>query len=188
MVFDRVTLINIYDVLKSINENENRVSSILVNHTSKYGTKTLPKFTNVAQLKGFINENYKFITIDGTKTCITCNEGIFTLLRFSIVDGNDSSIVVSNVRNEYVVPKGEKINRISKKILRELSSNTTKLISIFNSYACFPYIQNQLNYIDNVPYEYIEVIRNAQYSNLIDNYYLKTKRSDFSARTKSICS
>lgn len=187
MVFDRITLTNIYDVLKDINENENRVSSILVNHTSKYGTKTLPKFTNVAQLKGFINENYKFISIDGNKSCITCNEGIFTLLRFNIVDGTDSSIVISNVRNEFVTPKGSKLNKISIKSLRELASKTSDLTRIYHSYACFPYIQDPLEYIQGFPYDYIEVISNSHYTNLINNYYIKTKRSDIPARTKSSC-
>jgi len=187
MVFDRITLISIYDVLKTINENENRVSSILLNHTSKYGTKTLPKFNNVAELRDFVNKNYRFITIDGIKTCITCNEGLFTLLRFSVVDGDDSSIVVSNVRNEFVIPKGKKLNGTSKKILKELSATLAKLISIFNSYVCFPYIQNQPEYVVNTPYEYIQIIRNVHYTNLIRNYYIKTKRSDFPARTKTIC-
>jgi len=187
MVFDRVTLINIYDVLKNINENENRVSSILLNHTSKYGTKTLPKFNNVAQLRGFINDNYPFISVDGTKSCITCNEGIYTLLRFNVVDGSDSSIMVNNVRGNFETTKGSKLNAISKKDLAQLSRKTGELVNILNQYACFPYISPMQEYIIGSPFEYIEIIRNSHYNNLIENYYMQTKRSDFSSRTKSPC-
>lgn len=187
MVFDRATLVYIYDVLKEINENENRVSSILLNHTSKYGTKTLPKFKNVAQLRGFINDKYPYVNVDGTKECITCNEGIFTLLRFEVVDGRDSSIIVNNVRNTFEIPKNKKLNNLSIKRLKQLTRDLAELRRLYETYACFPYIQNQSMYIEPIPYDYIEIIRNIHYNNFVLNYYLKTKRSDIPARTKSAC-
>ena len=45
MVFDRISLIEAYKVLKTVNENDGPVSKILFNKTAFYGTKTQPDLT-----------------------------------------------------------------------------------------------------------------------------------------------
>ena len=60
MVFDRISLIKIYDTLKIVEDNDSPVSNILLNRTSEYGTKTVPRFKTLADLKVFIEDKYPF--------------------------------------------------------------------------------------------------------------------------------
>ena len=51
MVFDRISLIAIYDVLQTVNDNDGVVSNILMNKSSINGTKSAPKIQSLQELK-----------------------------------------------------------------------------------------------------------------------------------------
>ena len=74
MVFDRISLIEAYKVLKTVNENDGPVSKILFNKTAFYGTKTQPRFDSVAELRTFIETNYAYNWHNEDCECATGDE------------------------------------------------------------------------------------------------------------------
>jgi hypothetical protein len=173
MVFERITLIDIYDTLKSIETNENKVSSILINRTSTYGTKTFPRFENLSALKKFINDNYPYRKIDDPEQeCFTCNEGLTTLLNFSISDSGDS-VFINNLRKGLESAKENVLNKTSKDALQNLFANRTRLENIFIKYLCYT-TQSGIE-------------SNRFYDTLIEEYYRQTRRPDFPGYRKVIC-
>ena len=185
MVFERITLIDIYDTLSVIETNEKRISSILINRNSKYGTKTFPRFENLAALKKFITNNYPYRKIDNQECeCYTCNEGLTTLLNFSIQDTEDV-IFVNNLRKSLESAKENLLNKTSTLALINLFKNRSIIENLFNKFVCYGYIEPQPTYFN--PCEYVDFITNDQYHILIDKYYTKTRRSDFPGYKKIEC-
>jgi hypothetical protein len=180
MILDRISLIAVYDVLKIINENDGLVSNIFMNRATIYGTKTVPKMANIAELKQFIEDNYPYITWNPECECATCNEGVYTLLSFSIhLKGQRDAIFVNNLRKKFESAKTTFLNDLSVKASDSLFRTNDTLHDLRRSYVCFPYINtlNSMTYTN--PCEYIEIIKNDIYINMIDTYYKRTKRPDF---------
>lgn len=178
MVFDRISLIAIYDLLKTINENDGVVSNILMNRSSLYGTKTAPKIQNVAELRSFINENYPYITWNSDCQCPTCNEGVFHLLAFTVhLKDSKHAIFVNNIRNKFESAKETQLNELSVKACNSLFLFDNMISDLKRTHVCFPYMAQQDLYVD--PCQYIEIIANDAYHKAIDLYYLRTKRPDF---------
>jgi len=185
MVFERISLINIYDTLQAIETNEKKVTSILINRNSKFGTKTFPRFENLAALNKFIIENYPYRKIDNPECeCFTCNEGMMSLLNFSI-DDNEDKIFINNMRKEFESSKEVSINKTSVNALKKLFKQQIELENLFAKFVCYSYIAPQQEYVD--PCEYIEFITNKFYHTLIDKYYKQTRRSDFPGYKRVIC-
>lgn len=185
MLFDRITLTKIYDALKTVDSNDDRVSSILIHRISKYGTKTLPRFENVEQLRVFINDNFPFVNQgEDYCGCLTCKEGFFELLNFKVDDFEDTFMFINNLRRDFESGKGSRLNGLSVKALQRLFRESTYVKSLFDGYVCFPYIEDPGEYTD--PCEYIEIIKNRQYTNALNLYY-ETKRADMPRLTKKPC-
>lgn len=185
MVFDRITLTNIYDALKTVDENDNRISSILIHRITKYGTKTLPRFKNIEAFRTYINDTYPFVTKgDDYCGCLTCKEGFFELLNFKVKDIEDTSMFVNNLRREFESSKGLRLNGMSVNALKSLFRQNNYTKSLFEGYVCFPYIQDPELYTN--PCEYIEIIKNIQYTNALTLYF-ETRRADMPRTTKSPC-
>lgn len=197
MVFDRITLINAYNTLKLSQDNDGDVRNILFNKTSKYGTKTVPRFKNLKDLKDFINNKYPYWNTCG---CATKNENIWTLLAFEVYsrpEDLDKDIIkennkrrnikvqpaskhatfVNNMRQGYESQKVRFQNSLSIKKTNATFSKDIDLLHLFNNYFCFPYIENQEQYVD--PCEYVEIIKNDSYIALINNYYKLTRTREF---------
>ena len=73
MVTDRISLTYIKKALETVEENNGKIDSILLNRTSNYGTKTVPRFNTTLELKKFIEELYKY-SIPSNCSCHTKNE------------------------------------------------------------------------------------------------------------------
>jgi hypothetical protein len=185
MVFERITLIDIYDTLKVVETNEKRVSSILINRSSKYGTKTLPRFDNLAQLKKYIIDNYPYRKVDNPECeCYTCNEGITLLLNFSVDDIEDR-VFVNNLRIEFESAKAGVLNQTSVKAIQQLFSRWRLLQQLYSKFVCYGYVQPQPTYWN--PCEYTQFITNQYYADLIDKYYKATRRADFPGERRMNC-
>jgi len=180
MVLDRISLIAVYDVLKTINENDGIVSNIFMNRSSIYGSKTVPKFANILELKAFIEANYPYISWNPECECATCNEGVYTLLSFNVqLKGQRDAIFVNNLRKKFESAKVKQLNDLSVRATDTLFKTNDDLHELRRNYVCFPYINTTAGMTYTNPCEYIEIIRNGYYSTLIDTYYKKTKRADF---------
>lgn len=199
MVFDRITLINAYNTLKLSQDNDGDVRNILFNKTSKYGTKTVPRFKNLNDLKDFINNKYPYV-ISNECVCITKNENIWTLLAFEVYsrpeDLNKDIIkesnkrrnikvqpvskhatFVNNMRQGYESQKVRFQNSLGIKKTNATFSKDIDLLHLFNNYLCLPYIKNQEQYVD--PCGYVEIIKNDSYIDLVNNYYKLTRTREF---------
>lgn len=176
MIFDRISLVSIYDTLKIVDDNDGPVSEILLNRTANYGTKTIKRFKNIAELKSFIEEMYPFSIWDPECTCGTCNEGIYHILAFKVYLTNEKhAIFVNNMRQDFESAKGTQLNGISVKKLSELFKLNNLLAQLKEDYTCFPYIRVPGEYTD--PCDYIEIIKNKSYEDLILLYNSTTKKS-----------
>jgi hypothetical protein len=185
MVFERITLIDIYDTLKRIETNEKKVTSILINRTSKFGVKTFPRFADLDELKEFINNNYPYRMLNHPECeCYTCNEGIALLLNFSVDDIEDR-VFVNNLRLEFESAKESVLNQTSVNAIDRLIKRWKLLQILYSKFVCFGYIQPQPTYWN--PCEYAEFITNQYYNDLIDKYYKATRRFDFPARKRMSC-
>jgi hypothetical protein len=180
MVFDRISLIAIYDVLRIANENDGPVSNILMNRSSYYGTKTVRKLNSIAELKTFIEDNYPYINWNPECECATCNEGLYNLLSFTIHPrGERHAIFVNNLRESFESAKEARLNELTVNYCDNLFKNANILKSLKKTYVCFPYINSLdgLQYIN--PCDYIELIKNEAYNTVIERFYKATKRNDF---------
>jgi hypothetical protein len=178
MIFDRISLIAIYDALKIVDDNDGPVSEILLNKSGQYGTKTLPRFSNIEALKTFIEETYAYQIWDPECSCGTANESLYNVLAFKVyLTGKKHAIFVNNMRLEFESAKQLQLNAISVKKVNELFSTTTFLKQLKANYVCFPYIEEPGDYTD--PCDYIEIIKNQAYETVINTYYRVTKRLDF---------
>jgi hypothetical protein len=178
MVFDRISLIAIYDLLKTINENDGVVSNILMNRSSIYGTKTAPKIQSIQELKLFINENYPYVTWNPDCQCPTCNESVFHLLSFTVhLNNSKHAVFVNKIRNKFESAKEAQLNELSVKACNNLFLFDNVISDLKGAYVCFPYMAQLDLYVD--PCDYVEMITNDAYYKVINQYYVKTKRPDF---------
>tara|TARA_B100001093_G_scaffold418654_1_gene409949 strand:- start:554 stop:1057 length:504 start_codon:yes stop_codon:yes gene_type:complete len=167
MVADRISLTYIKNALESVEENNGKIDSILLSRTSNYGKKTVPRFNNTIEFKKFIEDLYKY-TQPNDCACQTQNEGIYTLLNFSFKKGVNI-ISMNNLETGFQSSKINEINKITLKKLNDLNNLNENLRDLFLNYTCFPYVE--FGYIDM---EYVEIIKNESYSEMID-LYKKTK-------------
>lgn len=171
MVVDRISLIYIYEALKIVQENNGKIDSILLHRTSNYGTKTLPRFKNLNELRAFINELHRY-SLPEDCDCQTKNEGIYNILNFSFKKLNlgeenivEDSIFLNNLQGGWETAKPGQINAKTTKELVKLRTLLNKLRYLFLNYTCFPYIE--FGYIEC---DYIEIVRNEAYYELIELY------------------
>ena len=167
MVADRISLLDIRDVLKVVEENNGKVSSIMLNRSSHYGTKSVPRFETLQDFKKFINEIHKY-KVPEDCACHTQNEGIYTLLNFTFTKGTNE-VFINNLERGFQSSKLNQMNNITFKKLNLLKTLNSKLRELMSTYACFPYIE--FGYIDC---DYIEIIKNEAYDEMIE-LYKKTK-------------
>jgi hypothetical protein len=163
MVTDRISLTYIKKALETVEENNGKIDSILLNRTSNYGTKTVPRFNTTLELKKFIEELYKY-SIPSNCSCHTKNEGIYTLLNFSFKKG-ENVIFMNNLETGFQSSKIDQINKITLKKLNEMNLLNGRLKELFLNYTCFPYIE--FGYIEC---DYIEIIKNEAYLEMMELY------------------
>ena len=164
MVFERIMLIDIYDTLKTIETNENMVTSILINRATNHKTKTIPRFDTLASLKAYITTNYPYRRLNNPELeCFTCNENLITLLNFSIRH-NEDVIFVNNLRSELQSTKDSFLNKTSIDALTALFNKYNEMKNLYLKYQC----------VETPSY-----FTNTYYDKLIVNYYQATRRPDF---------
>ena len=108
MIFDRISLVSAYKALKYVNDNDGRVTEILFNKQSYYGTKTSQRFKDLAELKAFIGSQYGYQYFDPNCDCGTGNESIWNLLSFNVFlkdiatqTESKYAIFVNNLRQDF---------------------------------------------------------------------------------------
>ena len=163
MVADRISLVDIRDALQVVEENNGKIGSIMLNRSSHYGTKSVPRFETLRDFKKFINEMHRYMVPDNC-SCHTKNEGIYTLLNFTF-EKADTEVFINNLEKGFNSAKLSKINKITFKRLSQLNNLNTKLRELIKTYTCFPYIE--FGYIDC---EYIEIIKNDAYHEMMELY------------------
>ena len=177
MVFDRISLISIYDALKIVQDNDGPVSDILLNRAG-YSNKTIPRIATLADLIVFIEDKYPYQIFNAECDCVTFNESIYRILAFKVhVPGKKHAVFVNNIRAGFESQKEIQLNSISVKKIHKLFQVNKPLELLKANYVCFPYIEQPGNYIS--PCDYTEVITNKAYDTLINIEYRKTKRLDF---------
>lgn len=163
MVADRISLTYIKNALEIVEENNGKVDSILLNRTSHYGTKTVPRFNTVKELVTYIEELYSY-KLPQDCACHTKNEGIYTLLNFSFKK-EDNVVFMNNLETGFQSSKIKEINEVTLKKLNKMNLLNKKLTDLFLNYTCFPYIE--FGYIEC---DYIEIIKNKPYYDMIELY------------------
>ena len=170
MVFDRITLIEAYKTLKIVNENDGKVTDILFNKTAFYGTKTQPRFRDIYHLRNFIETEYGYNWVNADCECATGDESIWTLLAYEVTTSKSKhSIFVNNIRRLLDCAKQADLNPMSVDITKAMFAKYPRISFLFDNYVCFGYIEDQGDYVDYC--EYIEIIKNKYYSELIADYY-----------------
>lgn len=171
MITDRLSLTYIYNALRSVEENDGKIDSILLNKTSHYGTKTVPRFNTLEELKDFINEIYPYTTILDNCKCYTNSENIYDVLSFSFKKEKET-IFLNNLETGWQTAKPKQINSVIFKNLNNLKNLNKKIRILFKNYTCFPYIEFGYTECD-----YIEIIKNEEYDILL-NIYKQVKIND----------
>jgi|TARA_Y100000389_G_C17446964_1_gene512219 hypothetical protein len=174
MVFDRISLIEAYKVLKTVNENDGPVSKILFNKTAFYGTKTQPRFKDLADLRNFIETEYAYNWHNEDCECATGDESVWTLLAYEVTTPRSThAIFVNNIRRLLDSAKQADLNGLSISITSAIFAKIERISFLFENYVCFAYIEDQGDYVDYC--EYIELIKNKYYSELIADFYSQYK-------------
>ena len=174
MLFDRISLIKAYEAMKITESNEGPVKSILFNKTLYYGTKTQIRFANLVELRDYINREHPFQIFDPECQCGMCGESIWQLLGFTLELPNRRYVsFINNLRQGFESAEGYLLNKLSIDALAKVFKVNTRLKTLLNKAECIEYIQNQGRYVN--PCEYVEVITNAYYDELIKEYYLLTR-------------
>lgn len=164
MITDRLSLTYVYNALKTVEENNGKIDSILLNKTSHYGKKTVPRFNTLGELRTFINQMFAYTEPISNCKCYTNNENLFNVLSFSFNKGVDT-IFLNNLEAGWQTSKLDQINQKTFKKLNEMNVLNEKLKELFLNYTCFPYIE--FGYVEC---EYIEIIKNEAYLELIELY------------------
>lgn len=174
MIFDRISLIKAYEAMRVTESNEGPIKSILFNKTSYYGTKTQIRFGNLVELRDYINREHPFQIFDPECQCGMCGESIWQLLGFTLELPNRRYVsFINNLRQGFESAEGYLLNKLSIDALAKVFKVNTRLKTLLNKAECIEYIQNQGRYVN--PCEYVEVITNAYYDELIKEYYLLTR-------------
>lgn len=183
MIFDRISLVGAYKALKYVNDNDGRVADILFNKHAFYGTKTHQRFKSLADLKAFISLEFGYSHFDPNCDCGTGIENIWNLLSFSVFikDINTQqeskyAIFVNNIRQDFESGKTHFLNPLSVKKITEVFNGNERLSFLKENYVCESYIQAQGNYVD--PCDYIEIVSNDFYTELITRHYYQTQNYD----------
>ncbi len=170
MIFDRISLLSSYGALKTAQNNEGRISHILFNRTAFYGTKTNIRFKSVQELAQYIQNEYAFQIFDPNCVCGTCNESIWRLLSFVVeLPGRRYVTFVNNLRGGFESAEGARLNKKTVDVIAKDFAKDLRLDTIKNNYECYGYIQNQGRYV--TPCEYVDMITNAYYDELIKGYF-----------------
>lgn len=199
MVFDRITLVNIYKKLKSVQDNDGLVRNILLNRFNKFNYRTTPRFKDLTALKQFINEKYPYVVFN-EYSCATENENIWTLLAFEIYNRPEEltadlilennkrrdikiqpvskhATFVNNIDGNYQSQKKQFQNSFVQQKIEGLFKTDFEINTLFKDFKCLAYLDSRPNYIASPVY--IEVEKNKAYNTLIEKYYKATRTSDF---------
>lgn len=171
MIFDRISLLNSYGVLQAAQRSEGRVGKILFNRTAFYGTKTNIRFESLVELANYIQQNHAFQIFDPACVCGTCDESIWKLLSFSVeLPGRRFVTYVNNMRGAFESGDGARMNKKTIDIIAKDFAADRRLGTIKDNFECHGYIQNQGRYV--TPCEYVDMITNSYYDELIKQYML----------------
>lgn len=183
MIFDRISLVGAYKALKYINDNDGRVTEILFNRHEYYGTKTCARFKSLEDLKSYITETVPYQYFDPECDCGTGRESILNLLSFNVYLKDPvtqleakHAIFVNNLRQDFESGKETMLNNLSIKKITEVFAGNQRLEFLKANYICESYIQQQGQYVD--PCDYIEIVSNDFYKELITKYYYQTQNYD----------
>ena len=178
MIFDRISLVKAYAGLKVVQLNDGLVKDILFNRTAFYGTKTIIRFKTLADFAAYINENFPYQYFDIDCQCgITKNEAIWRCLSFNLtLENNRYATFVNNLRGDFESAQEAQLNKLSVDACKGIFRTENQLLRLKGSYACMEYIQNQNLYVD--PCNYVEIIRNAAYFELMQELYPLSKHPD----------
>jgi hypothetical protein len=183
MIFDRISLTSAYKALKCVDDNDGRVAEILFNRNAFYGTKTNIRFKSLSDLKAHIDANFPYYRFDPECDCGTNKESILRLLSFhvyikDIITQKESkhAIFVNNLRKQFESGRESEINKLSVKKLQSVFEGNTRLDFLKENYICESYIQRQGHYVN--PCDYIEVVSNDFYTELIQLHYYPTQNYD----------
>lgn len=183
MIFDRISLVSAYRALKFVNDNDGRVSDILFNRQELYGTKTCLRFKSLSDLKDYITTEFPYYHFDPECDCGTGKESILRLLSFYVYlkDINTQTetkhaVFVNNIRTDFESAKETELNNMSVKKIAEVFKGNLRLQFLKENYICESYIQQQGNYVD--PCDYIEIVSNDFYKELINDHYYLTRNYD----------
>jgi hypothetical protein len=173
MIFDRISILSSYGALKAAQNNEGKISHILFNRTAFYGTKTNIRFKSVQELAVYIQNEFSFQIFDPNCVCGTCNESIWKLLSFVVeLPGRRYITFVNNLRGGFESAEGAILNKKTIDIIAKDFAKDRRLGLIKDNYECHGYIQNQGRYV--TPCEYVDMITNSYYDELIKEY-MKTR-------------
>ena len=164
MVSDRISLVKIYNALLPIQANVGDIDEILLNRTTEWGIKSIPKFHNLNELKEYIEDLYPYRRPTNCN-CLTKNEGVYEILSFSFKNDRGETTFVNNLPDYFQTSKPQNINTLLIKGLNNHKQNIIDLSQIYKDFVCYPYLE--WGYMDC---DYIEIIRNEVYNKLIDLY------------------
>ena len=183
MIFDRISLVSAYKALKYVNDNDGRVTEILFNRQAFYGTKTSLRFKDIAELKAYITNEFPYQYFDPECDCGTGIESIQRLLSFHVYlkdlktqKESKHAIIVNNLRRDFESIKELQLNNLSVKKMQEVFEGNLRLDFLKENYICESYIQRQGRYVN--PCDYIEIVSNDFYKELIANHYYLTQNYD----------
>ena len=178
MIFDRISLVKAYTSLKIVELNDGGVKDILFNKTAYYGTKTIERFKTLADLRAFINENYPFQYFDPNCQCaVTSKDAIWTPLSFNLTLPKDRfATFVNNMRQEFESAQEVRLNKTSVDACKAIFTSNARLATLKKNYSCFEYVVNQNQYV--APCEYIDLIVNDAYTELVTKLYPLSKNKD----------
>ena len=84
--------------------------------------------------------------------------------------------VINNLRQDFESGKQSYLNNMSVKKIQAVFEGSSRLAFLKDNYVCESYIQRQGNYVN--PCDYIEIVSNDFYAELINNYYYLTQNYD----------
>ena len=175
MIFDRISLLNSYGVLQTAERSEGRIGKILFNRTEFYGTKTNIRFNSLVEFANYIQTNHAFHIFDPACVCGTCDESIWKLLSFTVeLPSRRFVTYINNMRGAFESGDGARMNKKTIDIIAKDFAADRRLGTIKENFECHGYIQNQGRYV--TPCEYVDMITNSYYDELIKQYML-TKNS-----------
>tara|TARA_B110000259_G_scaffold16668_1_gene17569 strand:+ start:3197 stop:3751 length:555 start_codon:yes stop_codon:yes gene_type:complete len=183
MIFDRISLVSAYKALKYVNDNDGRVTEILFNRQAFYGTKTSLRFMSLLDLKNYISTEFPYQHFDPECDCGTGQESIQQLLSFHVYIKDlqtqiesKHAVFVNNLRQDFESMKSSQLNNMSIKKIQSVFEGNLRLDFLKDNYICDSYVQQQGNYVN--PCDYIEIVSNDFYTELLTKHYYLTQNYD----------